>query len=175
MGYSQQCYLTQTNRRDFILSEGSRQALLYDAVKNDTINDHILLLTSYVLSIRGPKIFHITFDSLKANVKLTKTDSSILITQINFSDSSRNRLFDKNQPGGFYAGLCRDHNYHLTEILIISNPKNKKWVEVTTYDIEIKDLLDRLEDFEYIKRVIQTINTIDPERRSQTKIISYKK
>jgi hypothetical protein len=176
IGYSQQCNLTQTYMRTLILSEVSTRAQLYDAVKNDTINDHILLMTSYGLIIGGPKIFHITFDSLnKATVKLTKKDSSILIRQINFSDSSRNRLFDKTQPGGFYSGFCHDHNYHLTQILIISNPKNKKWVEVTTFDIEIKDLLDRIEGFEYIKRVIQAINTIDPERSAKTKILSYKK
>lgn len=162
--------------RGILLREGSRQAQVYDAVKNDTINDHVLLMTTCGLSSGGSKIVQITFDSLnKAKVKLMKTDSSVLIREINFSDSSRNHLFDKTQPAGLYAGQCQDYNYELTEILIISNSKNKKWIEVTTSDVKLEDLLDKTEGFEYIKKVIQTINTIDPEKSAKTKMLSYKK
>ncbi len=160
--HSQECRLIKTYSKDFFLREGSDQSQLYDAVRNDTINDQIVLITSFALS-GGFKAVHITFDSSNnaAVVKLDTRDSSVGVKNIFFSDTSRNHLFDKNQRSGFYSGICPDYNYHLTEILIISNPKNKKWIEVTTFNVNIKELLNKLEGFEYFKQIIEKINSVD--------------
>ncbi|MCG2615275.1 hypothetical protein LZZ85_13330 [Terrimonas sp. NA20] len=156
------CTIMNTYTKSHFFREGSVEAFQYDAVKNDSINSHILLVTSYG-QVRGIEMLHLIVDSVSSgNVKFTRKDFSVLSRRINLSDQSLVNFFETNEPEGFYFGTCKHHIDHVTQTLVISNPKKDKWIEVTAMDIYLKDLLEMNKGFESLKNIVEMLQYLNP-------------
>ncbi len=155
--HTDDCTITNTYRKSYSFLEGSMQAFLYNTVKNDSINRHILLVTTYSM-IGGVEMLHITIDSAGvSNVKLVSKDSSVVSWKINLSDSSRDHLFEKSEPVGFYFGVCNFQNDHVIQTLVISDPVNNRWIEIIAMGIFLKDLLNKNKGFAYLADIVERL------------------
>ena len=152
--YSQKCKVFNTGQKSYYFSGNGIIAESYKQVVEDSMNFNALLITKNGLTNKA-EVTHISVDSLGCMIIESLSDDSVVFkSKQKVTKDDIKILFEMNSLNGFYESVCESVSSHETQVLIVSNYQNKKWVELTCFDGRIESVLkDNEKELSYLYNI----------------------
>lgn len=149
----QKCEIHRIGFKSFSFSDTGVIAEKYKLMSKDTVMFNALFVTKNSFSGKV-KLDHITIDSM-GNVTTESgfSNSFLSSTKRNLPAKDINTIFKTNDLDGFYESTCELGSTEQTQLLVLSNPLRRKWIELVCFDGQISDILKEKKEFSYLYSV----------------------
>lgn len=160
IAYSQDCKVFNTGRKSYDFSDTSKIGRRYEIIKNDSLFFNACLITKNALS-NSVEMVSISIDELGQMTAESISKDSVLFAYNRMAPKS---LIEKtgmsNDLNGFYESTCSMGSSHVKQILVVSNPGIKKWIELTCFDGQIVDVLKSDKELKYLFNIYIILSEI---------------
>ncbi len=158
--YSQDCKVFNTGRKSYDFSDTSNIGRRYENIKNDSLFFNACLITKNALS-NSIEMISISIDELG---QMTAESISKDFVLFKYNRMAPKYLVEmtcrSNDLNGFYESTCSTGSSHVKQILVVSNPRIKKWIELTCFDGQIADVLKSDKELDYLFNIYKILYEI---------------
>jgi hypothetical protein len=151
--YSQDCRIFNTGRKSFYFSDTGAIAQMYTQVAEDSLRFSALLITMNGQTQTREVIYMTVDPSGHMMIKFVVNDSLLFMRSLVASSEDLEVIFETNNLDGFYESTCKSTSSHQIETFVVSNPKSKTWIELTSFNSPLSSALKENKSFSYLYNV----------------------
>jgi hypothetical protein len=139
--YSQDCILLKTSDKNFSFNSKT-VSQIYQHIRLDTTSDYHILLLTFSGEVNLVTGVNINGGHSKFCIENFKNEEIIDKSWIKEGRKLDTLLNDLIPFSGYYMGECKNvDDNHQREVMIISNNKSGIWIEITTFNGSLTDIL----------------------------------
>ena len=140
--YSQKCDLIKIDQKFYDFSKYTLVNNIYKTIQSDSSSNYHVFLFDVYGDINKVMLANITEANPTFLIERVNNDSIVEKKNIENTPKLVALLNELKNFSGYYMGACQGSgNSHVREVLIIANNKSKLWIEITSVEGDLFNIL----------------------------------